>query len=392
MTTPLFLYWFCFAIILYSYAGYALILLAYVTTKRRKRKPTNPQPQTHPSVTIVVAAFNEHDIVIPKVENTQQINYPANKLTQIWVTDGSTDNTLKLLSQYPNIKVIHRDERLGKAAAINHAMEHVTSDITIFSDANTMLNPNSVMELITPFANPKVGCVAGEKRIDYGYNSNASSTSEGIYWKYESLIKQLESESGSTLSAAGELFAIRTELFQKLNPNTILDDFELSTQIALNGHSVVYAKKAIATEKGSLNFEEEQKRKIRIAAGGFQMLFKHPELLNPLNNAALTFKYLSHKVLRWTLVPLAALLIPFINLWIVITHPSKPFYIISLFLLILFYIVAFYGYLIKNSSTKNHYTLLPYFATMTHISEIHGFVRYIFKEQNPKWEKAQRVI
>ncbi|MGE0078604.1 MAG: glycosyltransferase family 2 protein [Bacteroidales bacterium] len=386
----IYIFWALLLFILYCYVGYPLILILLVGIKKYLGKKT-PQPNDFelPEITILIAAYNEKDIVDQKVENTLSVNYPSHKIHQLWVTDGSNDGTPDLLKKYSNITLVHKDEREGKASAINHAMRYVKTPITIFSDANTMLSENSLLELVKPFCNPKVGCVAGEKQVCMDSHAGSSSTGEGIYWKYESFIKYLESETGSTLSAAGELFAIRTELFKALETNTILDDFDLSTHIAQNGHAIIYSKKAIATEKGSLNFDEEKKRKVRIAAGGFQTLFRRYKLLNPFRNPALTFKYLSHKVLRWTIVPLAILLIPFINLFIAINSPSY-LYTITLIGILLFYGLALIGYLLKNNRVKFQVFVLPYYLIMMHIAEIQGFMRFIMNKQDVKWEKAQR--
>lgn len=386
-----YIFWTLLFIILYCYLGYTILLLIIALIKRTFRKSPEIQQseEDFPHITIIIPAYNEQEIVDAKVLNTKSINYPKSKVHQIWVTDGSNDGTAETLKKYPEITVLHNPERQGKAMAINHAMMHVKTPIAIFSDANTMLPADSILELVKPFQNKKVGCVAGEKQINFQHQSGASSTGEGVYWKYESLIKQLESETGSTLSAAGELFAIRTELFRQLEPNTILDDFEISTQIALNGFCVVYAKKAVAIENGSLNFAEERKRKIRIAAGGFQTLFRRKKLLNPFINPSLTFKYISHKVLRWTIVPLAILFLPILNFIIIIDYPT-PLYLTSFICLVVFYGMALLGYLLKNNRIKYNTIFLPYYLIMMHTAEIQGFWRHISNKQDVKWDKAKR--
>lgn len=387
----IFIFWTLVFVILYCYVGYTIILFFITLFKgifKRVRKDEQ-EIDNLPSITIVIPAYNEQEIVEAKVLNTNSTIYPKNKIHQIWVTDGSTDDTPKILKKYAEITILHNPDRQGKAMAINHAMEHVKTPIVVFSDANTMLSPNSLLELVNPFQDSKVGCVAGEKRINFQNQKGASSTGEGVYWKYESFIKQLETESGSTLSAAGELFAIRTELFQLLEPNTILDDFEISIQVALAGFRVIYAKNAVATEGGSLNFAEERKRKIRIAAGGFQMLFRRKQLLNPFIYPLLTFKYVSHKVLRWTIVPLAIVLLPIIN-FLIILNNSTPLYIALFICLLLFYGMALIGYLLKNNTVKYHTIFLPYYLVMMHISELQGFWKYINNKQDVKWDKARR--
>lgn len=379
-----YVFWILVCIIIYSYIGYPLLLFL-LTLLIKSNKPQNKS--FLPNITIIIAAYNEEKNVTEKVQNTISSNYPKEKVKQIWVTDGSTDRTLEIIKQYSEIIVIHSNERLGKAVAINRAMGYVDSPIVIFSDANTLLHPDSLIELVKPFQNKCVGCVAGEKQVTFSGNNN--STGEGIYWKYESIVKKLESKTGSTLSAAGELFAIRTELFQEINPDTILDDFEISTQIALKGYFIKYSPNAITSEKGSENIEEEKKRKIRIAAGGFQTLSRNPFLLNPFIKPALTFKYISHKVLRWTLVPIAVLTLPLINLAILFLTQSH-FYAVSFTLLALFYLFGLIGYLLKNNQCKPHLFTLPYYLIMIHVAQLQGLFRYLNKKQNVKWDKAKR--
>lgn len=380
----IYLFWISACIILYSYIGYPLLLF-FVTLFKKSKNSENDD--FLPKITILIAAYNEREIVKEKVQNTLSLNYPREKIRQVWVTDGSTDGTPEILKEYSEIDVIHGQERLGKAAAINRAMATVDSPITVFSDANTFIHPNAILELVKPFNNPNVGCVAGEKKVLF--TGNTSSSGESIYWKYESLVKRLESGTGSTLSAAGELFAIRTELYQDINPDTILDDFEISTQIALKGYSVKYSPYAVTSEKGSETLEEEKKRKIRIAAGGFQTLFRNPLLLNPFKKPVLAFKYLSHKVLRWTIVPVAVLMIPLINLAILFNSQTF-FYVISFILLSIFYVFGLTGYMLKNNRYESHLFTLPYYLIIIHIAQLQGLVKYLSKRQSVKWEKVKR--
>ncbi len=380
----IYLFWILACIILYSYIGYPLLLLFVSLFKKSKNSKSDI---FLPEITVIIAAYNEREIVKEKVQNTLSLNYPCEKIRQVWVTDGSTDGTPEILKEYSEIDVIHGQERLGKAAAINRAMATVNSPITIFSDANTLIHPNALIELLKPFNDPEVGCVAGEKKVLF--TGNTSSSGESIYWRYESLVKKLESETGSTLSAAGELFAIRTELYSDINPDTILDDFEISTQIALKGYSVKYSPYAVTSEKGSESLEEEKKRKIRIAAGGFQTLFRNPSLLNPLKKPVLTFKYLSHKVLRWTIVPVAVLLIPLINLAILFNSQTF-FYVMSFILLSIFYVFGITGYMLKNNRYESHLFTLPYYLIIIHIAQLQGLVKYLNKRQSVKWEKVKR--
>jgi len=216
----IFIFWLFIGLLIYSYFGYTIIILLISLVKRhrssRMAREQSLSGDLLPEVTIVIAAYNEEDNIEEKIKNTLRQDYPVNKIIQIWVNDSSTDKTKSLLSQYSNITLLDQPERQGKVAAINLAMQYVKTPITIFSDANAMLSVDAIKKIVEPFSNSKVGCVAGEKRILMITPGNAAVTGEGIYWRYESFIKQTESICGSTLSATGELYAIRTELLKKL--------------------------------------------------------------------------------------------------------------------------------------------------------------------------------
>ncbi len=227
------LFWILLGIAAYTYIAYPL--LTAIVAKLKHSKPESQLPDNLPVVTLFVTAFNEEQFVNQKVKNSQEIDYPADKLHFVWVTDGSTDNTNALLNQYHNIKVYFEPERLGKVHAMKHGLQFVDTEIIIFTDANTMISPESVKEIVRLFQDPSVGCVAGEKRILRGDKENAASSGEGAYWRYESWIKQNDAIVGSAVGAAGELFAMRRSLYQDIDDNTLLDDFEISLRIALKG-------------------------------------------------------------------------------------------------------------------------------------------------------------
>lgn len=393
MATSIWIFWLLAFILLYTYAGYAILL--WVVAKIHSW--TNPTPSNMeklpdelPAVTIVVAAYNEKSVVSQKICNIKQLSYPPEKVFQLWVTDGSTDGTVEALKAYPEVDIVHHAERLGKAEAINRAMKLVKTPVTVFSDANTIVEPTSLTELIKPLADSRIGGVAGEKRILYRRTGNPTSTGEGIYWRYESFVKSMESKTGSTISAAGELFAIKTDLFTPIPPDTLLDDFEISSRIILGGHRVKYSRNAVASEYGSLNFYEEMKRKVRISAGGFQSLFRNLQLLNPFPHPGYTFKYFSHKVLRWAFAPVCLFLLPVFNAIIVASQSENPLYLLSLIILLTFFLVGLFGHLARNSKAFPHLMFLPYYAILMNISQIIGFIKFIQHKHNPKWDKSKR--
>lgn len=384
-------FWVLVGIMFYTYVGYIILLMICSLGKKIKsNKKLSEKTPFLPDVTLLVAAYNERLIIDEKVKNALLQNYPQDKIHQIWITDGSTDGSEQILKEYSNITILYQPIREGKTAAINRAMPFVKTPITIFTDANTMLAPQAISELVAPFSDPNVGCVSGEKRISMNKIENATTSGEGIYWKYESFIKKLESNCGSTLSAAGELFAIRTELYSPISNDTILDDFVISTNIAQRGFAIKYAPNAFATEKASATISEEKKRKIRIAAGGFQTLFSRTDLLNPFKFPLLSFQFFSHKVLRWVFLPIALFLLPFLNLALLMLYGENHLYIATFIAQIFFYTLVFVGFLFRNKHTWVKWLFLPYYLFITNVSIIQGFGRYLSGKQNVKWEKSLR--
>lgn len=385
-----YLFWILLILILYTYIGYPLILFLLTKIKSIFRAKIESELNFEPYITLFIAAYNEKEFIEKKIENTLQLNYPQEKIQYIWITDGSTDNTEGILKKHNNFTVLHEKKRNGKTGAINRGMTYVKNPFVIFSDANTTLNKDAVKEIIKHFANPKVGCVAGEKRIKPQSKDNAVNSGEGIYWKYESYLKNIESDFNSALGAAGELFAIRTELFETIENDTILDDFIISLRIAQKGFKIKYTPKAYAIERASASINEELKRKNRIASGGFQAVLRLKALLNPLKNPSLCFQYVSHKLLRWTLVPFAIFTLPIVNIFLVYNTITLNIYSILLGLQILFYFFVLLGFILQAKHMRLKIIFTPYYIFIMNLSEIIGFIRFVRKKQSVNWEKAKR--
>ncbi|MDY6802023.1 MAG: glycosyltransferase family 2 protein [Bacteroidota bacterium] len=386
------IFWILLLIIVYSYFGYPILLLIInFCIKIVQSKPIkNDTNYEFPEVTIFIAAYNESDFVDQKVRNTLSLDYPKEKIHQIWVTDGSDDDTVKKLKKYTSeINIYHQTERKGKTGAINRGMQFVNTPIVIFSDANTMLNKEAIKNIVATFSDPKVGCVAGEKRIEAKDKNSAVNAGEGIYWKYESLIKTCESNINSALGAAGELFAIRTELFTPIAKDTILDDFTISMQIAEKGYRIAYAPNAFATEDASINIKEEFKRKIRIAYGGFQTLFRQISLFNIFKHPLLTIQYFSHKVLRWLIIPFALVLVFILNIILLFSN-SYAIYIYLFLIQAVLYFFAMLGIIFQNKNFRLQWIFAPYYLMMMNYSVILGFFRFLTKGQTVNWERAKR--
>lgn len=382
-------------IIAYSYVLYGLVLYAISLVSKQKKIVTSALADCElPHITLFVAAFNEKDFCEQKINNSLALDYPADKITHLWVTDGSDDGTdLIIQSKFPQITLLHEAERNGKIGAVNRGMNHVTTPIVVFCDANTFLNKESLREIAEIFvSDKKVGCVAGEKKIFTQTKDHASGAGEGIYWKYESFIKRTESKLGSTLGAAGELFAIRTELYQPVEKDTILDDFTISLRIAQKGYKIKYAPKAFAQETSSADVKEELKRKIRIASGGVQSTIRLSALLNPIKYPEISFKFISHKILRWFAIPICFIASLIINIILVVNSRHYDIYSLLLTLQILFYVMASIGLILEKKKIRLKILFIPYYILMMNFAAIAGIVRYIRGNQSVNWVRARRQI
>lgn len=383
------LFWSLVIIIIYTYVGYAAMLwiLGVLKSLALRRKSVSREPY-EPSVTLLVTSFNEEPWVEKKILNSLELEYPAEKLNLLWVTDGSDDGSLDIIRKYPRINHLHSPERRGKMAAINRAMKSVHTEIVIFSDANAMLNRHALKKMIPYFRDSSVGCVCGEKRVFMQNKVEAANAGEATYWRYESWLKRQEARIGSCVSAVGELFAIRRSLFREIAEDTLVDDFVISLGIALQGFQIQYSPEAFAMETGSASIDEEFKRKTRIAAGNLQAILRMPELLNPFRHGMLTFQYISHKFLRSFIVPLCfAALIP-VNLLFL---PKGGFVFVLMFVMqALFYFMAWTGYAVQKRRLPSRLFFIPFYIVVMNLSAIVGAFRYLAGKQSVLWEKALR--
>ena len=395
METIKIIFWGSLFILFYSYLGYGIFLWIFLKARSLLTVPKRTaalQPHFEPAVTLMVATFNEELIIREKIQNCLQLNYPRNKLKIVFAADGSSDNTVSIIKEYPHIELYFKPEREGKSAAINRVMPFISTPVTIFCDANTFLNPDCIKEIVKHYAHPNIGAVAGEKKVvDPSKKTNTAGAGEGLYWKYESALKKLDSEFYSVVGAAGELFSIRTELFEHVDKNILLDDFIISMNICRKGYRVMYEPAAFATEAPSFSLKDEQKRKIRIAAGGFQSMVLLKGLLNIFKYGKLSFQYISHRVLRWLICPLLLPLLYLSNIIIYFKEGSR-IYLLLLILQSLFYIGAFTGWLFASKNVKVKLLYVPYYFLFMNIAMYFGFFRFINKNQSVLWEKAMRKL
>ncbi len=387
------IFWICLLLVVYTYAGYGLLLWLLVRLKRlikgRPQKAVLPPDDQLPDVTFMVCAYNEQDIVDWKMQDIRQLDYPSQKLHIMWVTDGSSDGTNDKLKAYPDVTVVYTPERRGKTAALNHGLSMVETELTVMTDANTQVNKEAIRAIVSCFMDPKVACVAGEKRVISRTEGDVAAEGEGLYWRYESALKRLDSELYSAMGAAGELNAIRTKLYEPMPENALLDDYVMSLRMVDKGYRIAYTSEAYATEYGSANLDEESKRKRRIAAGGLQSTWWLRNMLNPFRNCTVAFQLLSHRVLRWTITPFALLLLIPLNVWLVMLKGGTIYTIIWL-LQILFYLMAFAGWRLDRSGRKCSLLYAPYYFLFMNINVFRG-IHYLRTHQGGgAWEKAKR--
>jgi poly-beta-1,6-N-acetyl-D-glucosamine synthase len=383
-------FWLNVLIVVYTYLGYGLILVILNLLFFKKNQSTKIE---NPEVSILIAAYNEEDWIVEKINNTLSLDYPAELLKVIVITDGSTDGTFQKAKSCSvptgrSVEVYHQNERKGKLAAIDRIMPLVRTPITVFTDANTQLNLQAIQHLVRHYHNPNIGAVAGEKRISSTNKDEASSAGEGMYWKYESLLKAWDARLYSAVGAAGELFSIRTNLYENIPADTLIEDFFLTMTVLRKGYRIAYAADAYALEGASVSVGEELKRKIRIAAGGLQASWRLRDLLNPFRYGVFSWQFFSHKILRWTLAPLALPIVFILNL--LLAFSIGRLYLGLLILQILFYLMALMGWIFAKRQLKIKAFFIPYYFCVMNYSVFLGFARLLKGQQTVLWEKVER--
>lgn len=386
-----FIFWLSLGLIFYSYVGYGILVWILVRIKKLWKKPSPllTDEESLPQVALIVAAYNEQDFIEQKIANSLELDYPKHKLELVFITDGSNDLTPDIIRKQNNIQLLHQPERRGKVAAMNRAIRHVEALIVIFCDANTLLNKQCVRNIVRHYADPKVGGVAGEKRIWQNTADAAAAAGEGLYWKYEGFLKKLDSDLYTTVGAAGELFSVRRELFESAPEGTIIEDFVQSLKLCINGYVVRYEPDAYAAEAPSASIKEEMKRKVRICAGAFQAMVLLKELFNIFKYPVVSFQFISHRILRWTLCPVALITLLLSNIGIVALAPS-PFFTLVLILQGAFYITGITGWIFASKNIRLKAVYIPFYFLFMNISVFIGFNRFIRNKQTVLWEKAAR--
>ncbi|CAM4012648.1 glycosyltransferase family 2 protein [Corallococcus sp. ZKHCc1 1396] len=374
---------------LYPLSLFALEGMAQVFQNARRMRSgeaarASAPAQPLPSVSLVVAAYNEADCIEQKLQNSLALDYPADRFEVVIGSDGSSDGTDGLVQKCTDPRVrLSPAPRAGKTTVLNRCIPSAHGDIVLLSDANTMIEPDAVRKLVRHFEDPEVGAVCGKLRL---YNPTKQDYEESAYWSYESLIKMYEGKRGAVVGANGGLYAIRRSLFTQLPASTIVDDFVIPLRIMEAGYKVNYEELAVAHEETTEDYGKEFGRRARIAAGNFQSLKLVPGLLLPTAGFP-AFAFWSHKLLRWCAPALmvAALLA---NLFLL----DSTFYQVTLLGQALFYALAFLGKsgVFKSGAAKKAASVAYYFVTMNMAIAV-GFWRFLRNSQRAAWDRTARV-
>lgn len=388
--------WASLAIVGYAYVGYPILI--WVLSRERSNagahrddglestlEITLPNSaQEWPLVTLVLAAYKEERYILDRLHNAVALDYPADRLEIIVGCDGNEDCTGELVQGFGDarVRLVQFPERRGKASVLNDLVPQARGSILLFSDANTMMEPQALRRLVQHFDDAAVGGVCGKLILtDPVTGRNVDS----LYWKYENFLKTCEGRRGALLGANGGIYAIRHELYEPIPANTIIDDFLIGMRIYAQGSQLLYDPAALAFEETPPSLGAEFHRRARIGAGGFQSLAHLWPLLNP-KYGWLAFAFLSHKVLRW-ICP--AFLVAALACNAALA--ADPFYLALLQSQAAFYAASAIGFWIPGSGLwQRPFRVAALFVSMN-LALVVGFTRWVRGIRNGTWKRTERT-
>lgn len=377
-------FWGSAGIFVYSYLLFPLL------TFLKGRLSTTPPPQNYspgsselPTVTAVIAAYNEEDVIQSKIDNCLDLDYPADKLNVIVASDGSTDGTNHIVSSVNHDRVhLIALPRQGKNQTVNRAIEQAAGDILLMTDADSFLEQDALFHLVAPFADPAVGGTAG----DYRYRSSANGEQgEHVYWRFDRLLKEMQSQSGDVISATGQIYAIRRELFQPL-PSGVTDDAYITRNVISQRYRLIFVPQARASGPVA-DSSGEYRRKVRVTTRGLNTVWQQKQLLNPFAYGAYAWQLWSHKVIR-RLMAIPLILIAF---GAVLSWPKGRIYQIATIAQILFHSLALIGFALRTHPRgRNKLIHLPFHFDMVYAAALKGAFHFLRQKQVDVWQ-AERI-
>ncbi len=381
----LILFWTAVFLIFYTYLGFPFFVLLRGLIWGRPYK--HEELESPPSVSIVISAYNESTTIAEKLDNILSLDYPRAKLEVVIASDGSTDGTDNIVKRYEGQGVrLLSLPRNGKAAALNTAVAASKGEILVFSDANSMYKPDAIHELVRPFADPKVGGVAGNQVYRTEISGGSSGDGERAYWNFDRMLKKSQGKSGNTLAATGAIYAIRRSLFRPI-PDGVADDFVTSTGVIAQGYRLVFAPDAQAYEPVSATSKVEFGRKVRVIIRSWRAFIFMRELLNPFRFRFYAIQLFSHKILRYLVVfPLLILFLVSPLLWKV-----SPIYQLATIMQLVFYGCAVLS-LVLDKTGLGHIKILniPFYFCMVNAASLVAIIKVLSGYQIKHWEPQRQ--
>ncbi|MFN4258903.1 MAG: glycosyltransferase family 2 protein [Gemmataceae bacterium] len=377
------IFWLSLAGLFFTYAGYPFII--WCCARLFGKKPAPPaRTDDLPRVSLLIAAYNEEAVIAERIDNALRLDYPADKLEIVIASDGSSDATNDIVRRYAprGVRLLAYPARRGKATVLNDSVPRLSGDIVIFSDANTFFDPDAARRLVRWFHDPRVGMVCGRLvLIDPQHGRNV----DGLYWKYETFLKQCENRLGALLGANGAIYAVRRPLYRPIPANTILDDLLIPLLAVLrSGKGLLYDDEAVAREETPPHLTSEFHRRARIGAGGFQSIFVLWKLLHP-RHGWLAFSFFSHKVLRW--------FSPFLLIILLLSNAlllTKPWYQFTMLGQLGFYLLSSLVYQLPSGIRLFKPLRMTTMFTGMNLALMVGFWRWLKGNQKGTWKRTER--
>jgi glycosyltransferase involved in cell wall biosynthesis len=376
-------FWSAATLIVYVYAGYPLLLGLVRALGGARRVAVG---EHRPPLTLIVSAYNEAEIIGEKIANSLSLDYPADRLEVLVVSDASSDATDAIVAGVsdPRVRLIRMAERGGKTLGLNSAAREARGEILVFSDANAIYLRDALVNLTRNFADPQVGAVIGEST--YSAAEGGADEEESLYWKYEIAIKRLESAIGSVVGGDGAIYAIRKALYRPMRADA-LSDFVNPLQIVRGGHRCVYEPAARSVEKAAGDFDREFRRKVRIVNRAWRAMMSMKDLLNPLRHGLFAFEIISHKLLRW-LVPLFMAVALGANFALA---GSGWFYAATLAVQLAVYLLVAVAYPLRQRVQLPRLLAVPFYFVMVNIASARGIVEAYLGKTYTTWTTARAV-
>lgn len=376
-----FLFWTAVFLIVYTYIGFPLLIILRGLLSSHPYK--NADVSDFPTVSIVIAAYNEAKTIAEKLDNLVSLDYPKDKIEVVIASDGSKDGTEAIVERYKDrgVKLLALP-RSGKAVALNTAVAASNGEILVFSDANSIYKSDAIIELVKPFADPNIGGVAGNQVYRKNTADGSSGEGERAYWNFDRLLKQFQGKAGNTLAATGAIYAIRRSLFRPI-PDGVSDDFVTSTSVIAQGYRLVFSPVAVAYEPVAATSTAEFGRKVRVIVRSWRAFFFMRELLNPFRHGFYAVQLFSHKILRYLVVlPLIVLFLVSPFLWKV-----SWFYQAATIMQILFYACAGFGYFLdRTRSGLMKLLTIPFYFCMVNFASLVAIIKVLSGSQIKHWE------